>query len=180
MSHIPALIQYMLIFRLAIVAAGVICVVLGYLLFVRGVFPRAADGNAQGQDLSGSALTARFQLRNAAPGTCFAVLGAFLIVAMVVKGSPEVLLKEANFDLQLRGDPPAATTAKAADADAVVLALATSASLFNDYAWMLYESGREAEKAELLAQLAVLSVPDNSNFKDTLMRIQQKRAANKP
>lgn len=178
MSHLSDLINYILIFRLAIVLAGVVCIVLGYLLFARGVFPQAAGGNAQGQDVHASVFAGRFSLKNAAPGTCFAVLGAFLIITMLLKDSPEVLLKQADLDLQLRGEPalqPAEEANRPHDANGVITDLISAAPMFNDYAWTLHEARREAERAELLARLAVLSAPDNKNFRDTLTRIQQSR-----
>jgi tetratricopeptide (TPR) repeat protein len=74
---------YAALFRLAVIAAGFGCVVIGYRLFVLGVMPQ------NGSELDAKAGEIRLSLRNAAPGTCFATLGAFMIIAMLVQGNPE-------------------------------------------------------------------------------------------
>ncbi len=81
-------IGYMLyagIYRLAVIGAGVVSIVLGYRLFLHG-----AGAAAGGQGTAASAKSGTFSLsiRNAAPGTCFALFGAGLIVAMVVEDPP--------------------------------------------------------------------------------------------
>jgi hypothetical protein len=69
------------LFRLAIVTAGVIIIVLGYRLFAAGVF------NERGAEVSASAGGVQFTLKNAAPGTCFALFGAGIIVFMLAMAS---------------------------------------------------------------------------------------------
>ncbi len=73
---------YAALFRLAIIAAGFGCVVMGYRLFVLGVMPK------EGSEIDAKAGEIRLSLKNAAPGTCFAALGVFMIVAMLVQGNP--------------------------------------------------------------------------------------------
>ena len=75
---------YAALFRLAIIAAGFGCVVMGYRLFVLGVMPK------EGSEIDAKAGEIRLSLKNAAPGTCFAALGVFMIVAMLVQGNPEM------------------------------------------------------------------------------------------
>jgi hypothetical protein len=76
-------IVYAALFRLAIIAAGFGCVVMGYRLFVLGVMPKEGSG------IDSEFGQIRLSLKNAAPGTCFAVLGIVMIVAMIVQGNPE-------------------------------------------------------------------------------------------
>ncbi len=74
---------YAALYRLAVIAAGIVCVVLGYRLFLRGV-----SGGGEGTSAEAKAGSFELSLSNAAPGTCFALFGAALIVAMVVEAQP--------------------------------------------------------------------------------------------
>lgn len=91
---------YALVFRLAIVAVGITCVVLGYRLFVQGAFDKG-DTSA-GAEVGEIKLT----LSNAAPGTCFALFGSAVIVAMLAQGNPEFNLQTPNqmASLDVSGD----------------------------------------------------------------------------
>ncbi|RMD51773.1 MAG: hypothetical protein D6828_06730, partial [Nitrospirae bacterium] len=62
---------YVTVFRLAIIAAGVISIILGYRLFCRGVWPDR--GSAQPTEVEAEIAGSHFTLKNAAPGTCFAL-----------------------------------------------------------------------------------------------------------
>ena len=72
MTVTSAFIVYLTLFRLAIIAAGVVSIVLGYRLFVRGVWPEAKT--SRGTSIDAEVAGSRFTVKNAAPGTCFAVL----------------------------------------------------------------------------------------------------------
>lgn len=75
---------YATLFRLAVIAAGVLIIVLGYRLFLQGLASKdETDAALEG---GGFKLT----LKNAAPGTSFALFGAVLISVMVIQGSPEL------------------------------------------------------------------------------------------
>jgi len=75
---------YLITFRLAIIAAGVVSIVLGYRLFTHGI--TAAD---QGSGMSTSVGTMKLELKNAAPGTFFAIFGVVIISVMLVSSPPE-------------------------------------------------------------------------------------------
>jgi hypothetical protein len=78
---------YLIIFRVSVVVAGVVSIVCGYRLFLAGVFgltPGAPSAEVRGR-ISG----AEFTLKSLAPGTCFALFGAFVIGAMMVSTPPE-------------------------------------------------------------------------------------------
>jgi tetratricopeptide (TPR) repeat protein len=79
---------YAALYRLAIVAAGVVAIVLGYRLFLRGAAVPAAGGGTEAAAEGGGF---RLSVRNAAPGTCFALFGAAVIGAMIVQGNPELV-----------------------------------------------------------------------------------------
>lgn len=83
---------YAALYRLAVIAAGALAIWLGYRLFIRGVArgpANAANPTAAGTDASAEMGGFKFTIGNAAPGTCFALFGAALIIAMAVEGSPE-------------------------------------------------------------------------------------------
>jgi len=85
---------YLLLSRLFILAAGGLSLILGYRLFFRGVFMSTA-APAQpntGQDIDTSVLGIKITLKNAAPGTAFAIFGALIIIVMLVQSSPLVSL----------------------------------------------------------------------------------------
>jgi tetratricopeptide (TPR) repeat protein len=84
-----AQIIYAMVFRLSIIAAGFGCVVMGYRLFVLGVMPKE---NSEMEATVGGDI--RLSVRNAAPGTCFAVLGMLMIAAMLLQGNPEKRVSE--------------------------------------------------------------------------------------
>ncbi len=81
---------YASLFRLAVIAAGVASIVLGYFLFARGVMP---GGGTHAEARAGDI---RLTLKNAAPGTVFALFGAAVIVVMLIQGSPELLIEDVS------------------------------------------------------------------------------------
>ena len=103
---------YATLFRLAIIGAGVFAIVLGYKLFVRGVMP---EGRTEGELDAGEI---RLTVKNAAPGTCFALFGAAMVSVMLIQGNPELLFDRTASDgaaehIRLRGEDPLPATATA-------------------------------------------------------------------
>lgn len=90
MSFVNAALCYLLLFRLAIIVAGVLCVVLGYRLFCKGI-GTSASGDA-GSTIESSIGISKITLKNAAPGTCFALFGALLLIVTMIQGRPSVTL----------------------------------------------------------------------------------------
>ncbi len=86
-----AFLIYLTLFRLAIIAAVVISIVLGYQLFCRGVWPR--HGGQHGTDVTVEVAESRFTLKNAAPGTCFALFGVIIVSIMLAQGGPKLVLE---------------------------------------------------------------------------------------
>ena len=78
---------YLLIFRLSIVFVGLISIVLGYRLFVKGVF-QSSDTGKNGSEFSAKVGDMNLTFKNAAPGTLFALFGAVLIVVMIIYAPP--------------------------------------------------------------------------------------------
>jgi hypothetical protein len=101
---------YATLFRLAIIGVGVIAIALGYKLFVRGVMPEGRTG------VGAKAASIELTVKNAAPGTCFALFGAVMVSVMVIQGNPELLFdrKAANGSgerIAIRGEGPLPATA---------------------------------------------------------------------
>jgi len=182
---------YLTVFRLAIIAAGVVSIVLGYRLFMRGVYPTGGGESSVDFKAAGSGFT----LRNAAPGTCFGIFGMTLITAMLVQGSPqftyEMMEKAAGANnaatsakLELRGvETPGAFAAlvekgmayeKAGDpshaAEAYQQALAGLAAPMNQLAWLYYQQSK-IEQALPLARMAAQIDPENPAVLDTLAEV---------
>jgi tetratricopeptide (TPR) repeat protein len=86
MNFLSQFLVYLTLFRLAVLAAGTTSIVLGYQLFVRGVFPSAGEKSS----VEFKAVGTGFTLKNAAPGTGFALFGVILIVTMLIQGSPKL------------------------------------------------------------------------------------------
>lgn len=86
MDIVTTFIWYSLVFHIAIVLVGLTSLYCGYRLFY--LVGDKESHSAVNISLSG----ASFALRNAAPGTCFAVFGAIIIITMILKGSPELML----------------------------------------------------------------------------------------
>lgn len=131
MSLTSSFIVYAMAFRLAVIAAGVVAIYLGYQLFLRGIFsgaPKArageagtpADSSPGGTEITAEAGGNKLTVKNAAPGTCFAAFGAIIVAVMVVEGIPELSIDNAarleaglespvQISLNMKGSPKAAT-----------------------------------------------------------------------
>jgi hypothetical protein len=193
MSLTSQFLLYVTAFRLAIIAAGIVSMILGYRLFIRGIYPSGGGESSIDFKAPGSGFT----LKNAAPGTCFGVFGVVLITAMLIQGSPQFtyeMMQKAgggsdnpasSSKLELRGDAeaPSAFAAlvekgmafeKAGDtphaAEAYQQALAGLAVPMNQLAWLYYEQSR-TERALPLARMAAQLDPENPAILHTLAEV---------
>ncbi len=91
MSLFSGFFLYAAVFRLAVIAAGTASIVLGYRLFTGGIGTESANHEGATFDAKAAGLT--FALKNAAPGTFFALFGVIIISVMVVQGNPELTMK---------------------------------------------------------------------------------------
>ncbi len=80
---------YVTLFRLSIICAGVISMMLGYRLFCKGVWP-GGSGGGEASSVDATFAGTKFSLKNAAPGTCFGLFGVIIISMMFATGSPEL------------------------------------------------------------------------------------------
>lgn len=193
-------ISYLAVFRLGVLGAGIICVVLGYFLF-RG---ESGTGSRQGNtSIDASIAGSKFSVKNAAPGTAFALFGAALIVSMIWLNGPELnyktLTKElaetggtqpaGGFQLTMRGDgDQRGTGIEGLNANGAKLqhdnrlaeaqkeyekALRIMSEPMNNLAWLYYLQG-DLTKAAPLAEMAVNISPERAEFLSTLGMIRAK------
>jgi tetratricopeptide (TPR) repeat protein len=195
MSLFSEFFLYATVFRLAIIAAGTVSILLGYRLFTVGI--RTRDVSSKETTFDAKAAGLAFALKSAAPGTFFSLFGVIIISVMLVQGNPELALKSVSdaqraaglpesSELTLRGGAPA-TTGKFDDAvqrgleydrkgditKAIVSyeeAMTEVAAPMNQLAWDYLQQGK-AESALPLARLAVQLCPGKAPFLDTLAEI---------
>jgi tetratricopeptide (TPR) repeat protein len=172
---------YLGLYRLAIIAAGLTSIVLGYLLFVKGVFPYA-DSTGSGFDASIAGTT--FSLQNAAPGSLFALFGIIVTTVMIVRSPPEVSFEAGNrrgggdsqtaeaenehFSGSEKWTFKSATRpgSQAGDLDNQ----SKLAAVLNNLAWDFHDRERSLD-AQAAARLAVHFEPQLPDYLDTLAEI---------
>lgn len=199
MTPTSTFILYLIVFRLSMIAAGLISIILGYRLFCKGIFPES--GSAGSTTVDAKIGENQFKMANAAPGTLFALFGVVIISLIFVSGGPEITLKQINGSLQdsdappledggrqtylsLRGDnecPLIASVKKGRDyeerrdVDKAIQSYQTAVGLvaqpMNYLAWLYHTKG-EDDKALSLATMAVSLMPDDANSLDTLAEIE--------
>lgn len=81
---------YTLIFRLAVVAVGLVSIVLGYKLFTH----ESGFSKSSNQEFSASSGNAKLSLKGVGSGSLFSLFGIGLICTMVVTHRPEFVLEE--------------------------------------------------------------------------------------
>lgn len=77
---------YAVLFRLAVIAAGIVTIILGYKLFLRDITGEGKTG------LNAQAGRIKLTISNTGPGAIFALLGSFIIAVMLSGGGPELLV----------------------------------------------------------------------------------------
>jgi tetratricopeptide (TPR) repeat protein len=190
MNLSTAFILYLVLFRLSIIATGIVSIILGYRLFCKGV---GWDKNAgKGSEATAEIAGSKFTLKNAAPGSFFAFFGVLIISIMFAAGGPQLTLKslqEAAGLEQLSRNTPLELTLRNQESNALdavtqqglyyeeqrdtANAIATyekavglMAAPMNNLAWLYLEQGRTAE-ALPLSQMAVQLTPHHAGYLDT-------------
>ena len=88
MTTFVVTVVYVLIWRLCVLACGLVAIVLGYRLFMSGF---AAHEGSLEAGVSGNSL----KLSNVAPGTFFALFGAAIIATLVWTSPAEIVIPKA-------------------------------------------------------------------------------------
>ena len=154
---------YLLIFRLAVLLLGGLCIFWGYRLFLSlrqqaGSSPDTAD---QGSELHGRIGSSELAIKSTAPGIFFAAFGAVIVIAVLAGKQPDVSYDERQSKPQtvalrsasVRSLPPAHVTrqdAGTADYNRVV---------------------RDVPEAIDRLRTAVSMAPDNPDYRDLLARL---------
>jgi len=183
---------YLTVLRFGVIGAGTVSIICGYRLFLAGGFGQvlAKSQSEVGARLSGMQLT----LKSAAPGTCFAFFGAFIIVAMMVSSPPAFNRSVTTAPLpsggtrmteavNMRGQgtelaelvEQAKLAEKAGDKNTAIkdyeAALRLIGEPLNNLAYLYHGAGRDKE-ALPLAQLATQFRPAEPEFLDTLSKVR--------
>jgi len=197
MEHIQFFIVYLLFFRLAIIGVGALSIFLGFLLFYRKI---ENDKNQEQSktNVSASVGKIKLNLKNAAPGTCFALFGVIIVSIMFYKGSPEMTLKmiKANenvstssigkqseeLSIQLRSEDTKSLSKivneghyyKKTDSQKSIQAYQKALNILSDpmnyLAWHYQKQGK-TELALAISRLTVQLFPENPSYLDTLATI---------
>ncbi len=187
---------YLILFRLAIITTGIIAIVLGYRLFIKGIGWEMS--NAGGTSVEAEVGANRFTLKNAAPGTCFALFGVIIIAIMFATGGPELTLNHLknatmtstdqeksepgseSWEIGLKGDITDSIKIayksglfyeRQRDTTNAIAAYEKALNLFptdilNNLAWMYLFAGK-IEESKPMVQLATQLEPNNANYLDT-------------
>lgn len=182
---------YVTAFRLAIITAGIVSIILGYRLFIRGIY----SGGTGEHSIDFKAAGSGFTLKNVGPGSCFGIFGVTLITLMLIQGNPqltyEMMQKQPDANspavstkLEMRGaDAPDGFAAlvrkgmafeQAGDptqaAESYHQALAGLAVPMNQLAWIYFQQSKP-EQALPLARMAAQVDPENPAIMDTLAEV---------
>ncbi len=85
---------YLILFRISIIMLGGMSIYLGYLLFMKGLGGNSQGSSNQETEVSAQIGTSNLTLKNAAPGTFFALFGSAIVISMVTSQQPEIYLKK--------------------------------------------------------------------------------------
>lgn len=91
---------YLVLFRLSLIAAGVTSIILGYKLLAKASGPSRRGGG----ELEAKIGSSSFTLKDAAPGTFFALFGVIVISVMLLKDGPSLRIDNRNQVSQLEKD----------------------------------------------------------------------------
>lgn len=178
-------ILYVITFRLGIIAAGIIAIILGYRLFCKGVWPDKTKQQTSALLDTGSF---KFIIKNGSPGIFFALFGSIIISVMLMQSTPELIVESSDGRASkiIRGEKDIVTE----EMNILLLnekgvnyeeqgdyqnalncyteAVRMASIPINNLAWRLQERGKY-ESAIQLAKVAVLMEPEKDDFLDTLI-----------
>jgi tetratricopeptide (TPR) repeat protein len=196
MSLESSFVIYSCVFRPGMISAGVVSIVLGYRLFRAEIL---AKTQAAPTSVQVSVLGQRFELRNAAAGTAFALFGVIIVSVMAVQGNPELIARsisslsaggsQLESEIKLRGNSATDTSKFEEDVEKGLeyerrndLARATAkyedaltslATPMNQLAWSYHRLGNDGD-AVPLAQLATQLSPRQAAYAATLAKVLAK------
>lgn len=161
---------YLLIFRLAVILLGGLCIFWGYRLFL-SLRQQAGDipSSDQGSELHGRIGGTELKVKSTAPGIFFAAFGALIVIAVLSGQQPAV-----TYDEQ-RNSPQASSQNQAPQevtARGVSLRDPPRSSVPQDAGSARYSRVvRELPEAITQLKTAVSMAPDNPDYRDLLARL---------
>ena len=167
---------YLLVFRLAVLLLGGLCIFWGYRLFfapLRQGGNGTADGIAeQGSELHGKIGTSELIIKSTAPGIFFAAFGAIIVIAVLAGKQPTVAYDEQQ------SSPQAGTAAQQSETNVQQRSIAIRGdtppriSVQPDAGSEDYNSAfRNVSEAIDQLRTATSLVPDNPYYYDLLARL---------
>jgi hypothetical protein len=187
MEAFGSVILYLAFVRVAVISSGAICIILGYRLFLHGFFGGAQSSKREKEEIAAEFPGVKLTLRNAAPGTAFALFGAGIIAAMIFSGPPEVSVDKLDngaTKVTMRDSQNKQLAASSEQAlqflkrnDKIKAVSSTNTALndlapvLNDFAWVLLKADSKSTAMELLARTATTIRPMEPDFLDTLAEI---------
>lgn len=163
-------IVYLLVFRLAVLVLGGLCIFCGYRLFLVR-WQRKDGADDQGGELSGKIGSSELTIKSAAPGIFFSAFGAVIVIAVLAGNQPDVKYDEQRSspqaDSQGKGTAQAVATARG-----VYLRDPPRSSVPQDAGAASYSRiVRDLPEAIEQLKTAVNLVPDNPDYHDLLARL---------
>jgi hypothetical protein len=196
LEPVTAALLYLAAFRVAMIAAGIVAIVLGYRLFTLGARPRSASD--RDASITGEIAGAKLTMSNFAPGTGFALFGVIIIGLQFtgigpeapfdfldsgplkkagLRGNSETIFSQANaadsLIAQTADNALATLDQRPEEAKEITLeALSPLATHFNNLAWVLAKTDPKVPQARPLAELALAINPKDPNAMHTLAEIE--------
>jgi tetratricopeptide (TPR) repeat protein len=187
---LPLFVYYLALHRALVVLAGILCIFLGYRLFVVGLGRNLTVDGQREESISAEVSKFKFAARNLAPGTAFALFGAVVVGGMALSRPPEISLEllgstGSRVKAEFRGEdvrsiPEASATSALghlergdtiAARETARRAAITLAEQSNTVAWVLLKTDSDLPVAFKLADAAVAVRPDSANFLHTLSQV---------
>lgn len=163
---------YLLVFRLAVLVLGGLCIFCGYRLFL--VRRQQASGSAadQSSEAHGRFGSSELLIKSTAPGIFFAAFGAAIVIAVLAGSQPDVKYDEQRSspqaDSQGTGAAPTVMTARGIS----IRSQPPRSSVPTDAGAASYSRiVRELPEAIEQLKTAVSLVPDNPDYRDLLARL---------
>ncbi|WPD22569.1 MAG: hypothetical protein SD837_20575 [Candidatus Electrothrix scaldis] len=165
---------YLLIFRLAVLLLGGLCIFWGYRLFLA---PLGQEGSRtgspdQGGELQISRGSSSVLLKSTAPGIFFAAFGAIIVIAVLAGSQPDVKYKEKQQGRPQTVDRGAGTTQDVTTERGVYLRDPPRSAVPQDDGAVSYYRIRKAlTQAVEDGRTAVSLAQDNPDYHDQLARL---------
>ena len=179
---------YAVIFRISVLIAGIISIIIGYKLFLKGLY---SEHNSNNANLDASIGEWKITLKDAGPGTFFALFGLIIIHSMIQNGNPELVIEQfvkadvAKSKSTYRTIDEECQYCKILD-DAIGYrnqndvqslikiykdALELTSAPLNELAWLWFKNDNKLQDALLLTQTAIIFNPNDAVYWDTKAEI---------